>query len=1096
MFWVAFAFWAASFALSQTMAEKAAKDQLQDEKMKTLEELGIPTNSEIRNIPVGWGTFKVKSPQLLWFGNYRATANTEKVDVSMFNSKNVVVGYNYYLSFQLGLCKGPAALRKIWYGNTLVWEGYADSITNISVPQYQATGGDFGTYHTPNTEPSGVVRFYPGTDDQPVDPYLAQFQDPCPAYRDLAYVVIDAYIGQDASLQGWSFELQANPNGLNLDEEISEALYAGTDAPDTELGPKAGYLAMKFVLSEKKRIDFFRIKARNTTPSGGFYWVDGSLKQLAFNKIIASGISGPDGSTIYWREFGGFADWNSSEPNDWITIYTGGVELEAGTYYAVIGGVGATLMVNAKSGETDKHTYHWTGGAWVNQNVLLEMEVHGWSESVGTSVLADVNPMNLGFDVLTTYMKFSESDIDTDNFNDAATTLDSEGQGMGFLLQSETKAIDILSTIEKQIDGHFYMDPVTGLWKIQLVRDDYDLADLTVIDSANILKIEHFSRTTWLGTFNVQRTFFRNRDNDYSDASVVAIDHANWQIQGRKVPAEASSYPGCNTAQLATKLSWRDLKSVSIPFCSGIAMVKREAWPLHIGQAIILDYPSLTSVVVRIVALQLGSESNEGIEVTFVQDVFTGGASTLVTPSTSWAQETVGLIAFSEYRIEEMPYALLRRQSNTDASQLITFAASTGRKETSYNILVDAVLNGSGSISPRGLLFAAVGPDDTTIEMTTDLPLSKFPSLSDAEIGQNLTGLILIDDELMAVRSATLTEYGLSLTVYRGMCDTATVKHDVDADIWVPTEGWGGLTTALTPESTVDVQLVPKSANTELDSSLVTPVEVVLQDRDECPYPPTNLELNDDLFPVDVDIDTGATMALKGVTADFLRRDFRIYDEVSQLAVDAETLDPTFPANNDTKYRLKVLDGVTLLVQTGWQTSPSIWIGRTKILRYAEGYQPTLTFAVGTQHTNDGTKEALQDLSHEVDIVSEFSDDTWLGVLDTYQTSLEYEAPETGTYTVDLEAALDSDVFYKLNGGTWTSCVTAGNTSGSITGVTIGDIIEIRHEDSTTTDEELLLTVTPPTSTEGAYGVFIFTNEYWKVGGFGRGGFGTGPFGR
>ncbi len=1097
MFWVAFALWAATFALSQVMAEKAAKDQLKDEKQKAIDELGIPSTSETRSIPIGWGRFRIKSPQLLWYGNYRATANQEKVKTSMFSHDNIVVGWNYYLSFQLGLCKGPVALTKIWYGNDLVWEGYADEITDINIPQNQASGGDFGTYHTPNKEPSGIVRFYPGTSDQIVDPYLAQYQDPCPAYRDTAYVVVDAYIGQDASLQNWSFEVQANPNGLEIEEPTGEAIYTGTTAPDTEM-LATGYMALKFVLTEKKRISYLRFKGRLAQYPGGFTWVDGSVRQLCISSIVGS-TGGVPNTTQYFRQFGGYSNWNHTEPNDWIYIFVGGTELEAGTYYFKFGTLGNNIYYNAKSGETAQHTFHWntSTSTWVNQNVLTEMEVYGWTESVGNSAIYDINPMNLAYDILTTYMGFVESDIDLDNFTAASTILETESQGMGLVLQSPTPSVNVLSAIERQIDGHFYLDPVTGKWKVQLVRDDYTTGDLTVLDTSNIEEMKDFSRGTWLSTMNTLHLGFTNRDNNYEDGDAVAIDHANQMIQSRKVPAPAVSMTSVCSPQLAAKLAWRELKTLSVPVSKATVVVRRQMWFLHVGQVVLLDYDPLgVSLVMRIVAMRPGDDRHEGIELVLSQDIYTGGEAALTAPTSGWEAEATDLIPFSELRIEEMPYAVLRRQSDTSAAKLLTAGASTGKGETGYNILVDGSLNGSGALTPRGLLFAAIGPDDTTIELTTDMPLTLFPSITDAEIGQNLTGLILIEDEFIAVRSAVLTDYGMTLTVYRGMCDTAARAHAIDTDVWMITAGWGTNSTALTGGDTVDVELIPKDSTREVDAADVTAVSVTLKYRDLCPYPPTNLELNTELFPDTVSIDVGATMATKGVTAEFLRRDYRIYDEVSQLAVDAETLDPTFPANNTTKYCLKVYDGVTLLTQTAWQTNPSIFVKRTKILREAEGYQPTLTFAVGTQHVNSGTREALQDLSVEVAVTSEFSNDTWLGVLDTYQTSLEYEAPETGTYTVTLEAALDSDVFYKLNGGTWTSCVTAGNTSGSITGVTLGDIIEIRHEDSTTTDDELLVTVTPPTSTEGAYGVFFFDNEYWMIGGFGRLGFGTGPFGR
>lgn len=1079
--------WAGTFAFSQYLAAKQADKGLDNAKAKTLDEIALPTASAARKVPHVFGTQKITSPNLLWFGNYRAVPVTEKVEAGFFNTKKVVTGYDYYLSIQLGLCRGPVALRKIWYGNELLWEGYLDKVGDISTPIGSVVSTGLGQNAVAYKEGGGIIRFYPGTDDQPVDDYLDNFQSPCPAYRDTAYVIFDGYIGHTGSLQGFSFEVQATPNGLGIDEATSEAVYDSGATSDGTLA-YSGYTAMKFVLAGKKKLEFMRF--RGVCGAGGIQWIDGTTKQINLVRIINASGGAPVASLdspLYYN-VDSFTNWNTGPGSDWIYVYLHGLELDAGTYYIVIAPVPPIVTFDTDSTSDGTEMFRRVNDVWVAQNRNPDMEIHGWEESVGTSVLADANPMNVAYKAFTEYYGYPGTDIDTTNFTDAADTLDSEGNGMGLLLSDQTPISSLLKTVSAQIDGQFYLDPATGKIKVQLIRQDYIVANLLVLDQTNIKRAESFDRSTWAGTTNEMRIQFTNRINDYANAEALAIDRANMQIQGGKIVPKTFSFPGVCDATLANKLAWRELRLVSVPLAVARCSVMPDLWDqIHEGQPVVYS-PEGTGIVMRITSIRPGTRDADSISLELAEDIFSG-ATSLGPIVSSWAQESIALEPFSLEEITDTPYAITRRNTTTDFNRIFSVAGATGKGETSYLLNVDGDDHGEGFITPRGILFADIGPADTTVELTTDLPVTSFPTLTDAQIGIDLLGLILVGDEFMAVRSAVAADYGMTLTVYRGMCDTAQAAHSAAEDVWIVAAGYALSSVGGVAEDTVAVKLLPVRGVTTLPASEVTPTDVTYRNREMRPYPPRNLELNSSPFPASVDVDSG-------VTADFTRRDYRILDEVSQLDTDAETVDPTFPAADSTEYCCKVYDGVTLLFQTDWQTSPSIAVSKAKLFRYGDGYVTPLTFAVGTRHTNSGTKEAIQDLAHEAAIVSEVSDDTWLGVLDTYQTSYQYTAPEDGTYTVDLESAIDSDVYYKLNGGAWTSCVTAGNTTGTILGVTATDIIEIKHEDSTTTDEELFVSITAPTSDNNAYGVLIFEDQYYLIGGFGMLGFGTGAFGR
>ncbi|MCK5017620.1 MAG: hypothetical protein KAS32_11190 [Candidatus Peribacteraceae bacterium] len=116
-FWFTFFIWVALFAAAQLLTPEP---KMEDVRAPNLNDFKFPTATEGRIIPLVWGTDKVNAPNVMWYGDYAAYPIKEKVKVNMFNSKNFIKGYQFYIGFQMGICVGPAILRKIWVGDTLV----------------------------------------------------------------------------------------------------------------------------------------------------------------------------------------------------------------------------------------------------------------------------------------------------------------------------------------------------------------------------------------------------------------------------------------------------------------------------------------------------------------------------------------------------------------------------------------------------------------------------------------------------------------------------------------------------------------------------------------------------------------------------------------------------------------------------------------------------------------------------------------------------------------------------------------------------------------------------------------------------------------
>lgn len=73
MFWVQLILLVVSYFVSAALAPKPPKP-----KPAALEDFDIPLAEEGREIPVVFGTVKMTSPSLMWYGDLRTTAIKEK----------------------------------------------------------------------------------------------------------------------------------------------------------------------------------------------------------------------------------------------------------------------------------------------------------------------------------------------------------------------------------------------------------------------------------------------------------------------------------------------------------------------------------------------------------------------------------------------------------------------------------------------------------------------------------------------------------------------------------------------------------------------------------------------------------------------------------------------------------------------------------------------------------------------------------------------------------------------------------------------------------------------------------------------------------
>lgn len=191
------------------------KPKFENAKAATLSEFEVPTATEGRPVPVIWGTVKVASPNVVWYGDLITQAIKEKVKTGLFSSENITVGYRYYIGAQLAVCRGPIeAYTRIWANDKELYGTiFSESVLDIDEPKF------FGGEETGQGGIRGRFSTYVGNANQLPNSYLSTHtneQGDTPAYTGTAYVALERiYIGTNPRLPQFNFEVRRIPRQLS-----------------------------------------------------------------------------------------------------------------------------------------------------------------------------------------------------------------------------------------------------------------------------------------------------------------------------------------------------------------------------------------------------------------------------------------------------------------------------------------------------------------------------------------------------------------------------------------------------------------------------------------------------------------------------------------------------------------------------------------------------------------------------------------------------------------------------------------------------------------------------------------------------------------
>lgn len=437
----------------------------------------------------------------------------------------------------------------------------------------------------------------------------------------------------------------------------------------------------------------------------------------------------------------------------------------------------------------------------------------GLGLSSGVNVIGeDLNPAEILYQLLTLDwggLNVDPDEIEVASFLSVAATLAAEGNGMSLIISSANSGKQAIEEVLRQIDGIMYQDPTTGKIVLDLVRQDYVLEDLTVLDESNVVAVRNFSRTSWEDTINQVRVTFTNRANKFEKGSAIVQDMANINSQGR-LRSTNIAFPGCTEGDLAVELATREMTQLSVPLFKTTLEVNRQAAQLRPGEPFIFAWAEygIAQVVMRVQRFNLGELIDGRIVIDCVQDEFAINQTIFAAPEdTLHTTPDRSALAITQAAVREVPYWIMQQQdfakvppSSTNRTFVMALARSPGAYQQGYTATIvqgatSAVAVDHDTYTETAILNTAFDrlagfATGTMASMVINTPSNAGAWLAAAATADTKAGvnLCLLGTELISFETVTPGSGIWTLgNVRRGLLDSQAQDHAVGEVLYLLT---------------------------------------------------------------------------------------------------------------------------------------------------------------------------------------------------------------------------------------------------------------------------------------------------------------------
>jgi len=697
----------------------------------------------------------------------------------------------------------------------------------------------------------------------------------------------------------------------------------------------------------------------------------GDLEVVAMKEWIQTGLFTGQHVTTHYRYYLGMQlTLCSGEIDEVIEIrfddkVPGGTSITPGTHYSTVsidamdlfggddqdGGVAGTVRVYHGTTTQDADDYlenqlgvdlpAWRGICYAMfDHVYLgtspyikevSLVVRRCPNSLGLSggaenIAGDANPAAMIYDLLTSSpsrngLGIPAGNIDVDAFRTVGATLATEGLGLSMIQDRATPGKDLVFEILRHFDGIIYVEPTTGLLTLTLVRQDYVLDDLPVLDENNCT-LTGFARSSWGEIKNQVRVSYIDRADGFTEKTVQAQDLAAIEATGGEVSTQDFKLRGYSNAENAQAAASRAIAGLAYPLATQQINADRSVWAFRPGTPFKLNWPKLgiSGLVCRVMSIASGELLAGRINFDSAEDVFAVDWLAYTPPDESGWSDPADLLvpALTDQAALLGPYEAVKLLSAPTGGQQAVLIASRGSGGISkgFNAIIDTTSKRIPYFTPSGTLKSAISETTTTItlDMGPDSVLLLSQNDPDYEAGANVAWMINGDDleEFIAFQTVSIDEVlgEITLTVLaRGCLDTAPTAFDADTRIWfmsygntvVNVDGSGLTTITFQPYNNIG-----GLALGSCDDSTVTAISPARRARVYCP---TDVRFNAASYPVSISGELTVSWEHRNRLGDWSYGD------------SGETSDP----EEDTEYDVFVYGELDTLVHTEVGVTGKTW---------------------------------------------------------------------------------------------------------------------------------------------------------------------------
>ncbi len=313
----------------------------------------------------------------------------------------------------------------------------------------------------------------------------------------------------------------------------------------------------------------------------------------------------------------------------------------------------AALVIRGRTGYDNWGYFSAAGVGGAPQLREWKVEVMAWPDNFGTGFHRLPDDSYNRIDALYEWVtkpdygaQYPAENIHLPSWLEAQATVYAEDNGFSGEINTGGNVGEIVDQLKASIDAEMYEHPRDGL-KLKLIRKDYSLPSLTVLDESNVNSVEEYTPGDYADSYNKVILNYINADNNYTPRPAIYEDPANYHLQ-RRVATREVNYPGVAHAELTQRLVTRDGRVLGQPWpplTLNASEAGRHLWP---GDVYKFEWPNpLLSKIIR-VASRTPSTSYDGeknFRLQGVEDQYSTGLSTFGTPSGTGHTNPAGTFA-------------------------------------------------------------------------------------------------------------------------------------------------------------------------------------------------------------------------------------------------------------------------------------------------------------------------------------------------------------------------------------------------------------------------------------------------------------------